>query len=94
LKLQNLSIELQNTQLTVAKELSLNREPHQTCGLRRFPNDIMEFGGEGAEDPCHHDDVQSSPIDGRMGDIGEDMVVDGIAMKHDKHEVMPPDGDP
>jgi hypothetical protein len=46
-------------------------------------------GGEGAKDSCHHDVVQSSPIDGRIGDIGEDMVVEGVATKHEKHEVAP-----
>jgi hypothetical protein len=50
----------------------------------------MEFRGDAAEDPCHHDAVQCSPIDGRIGDVGEDMVVQGVAMKHEKHEVAPP----
>jgi hypothetical protein len=47
----------------------------------------VELGGEGAEDPGHHDVVQSSPIDGRISDVGEDVVVEGIAMKCEKHEV-------
>jgi hypothetical protein len=59
------------------------------CGLRWFPNDLVEFGGEGAEDPCHHDAVQSSPIDEWIGDVGEDVVVQGVAMKREKHEVTP-----
>jgi hypothetical protein len=82
-------VELQNTRLTTAKELSLDHEPRLACGLRRFPHDLVEFGGEGAEDPCHHDVVQSSPIDGWIGDVGEDVVVQGIATKCEKHEVTP-----
>jgi hypothetical protein len=50
----------------------------------------MELRGQGAEDPCHHDVVQSSSIDGRISDIGEDVVVKGIATKREKHEVAPP----
>jgi hypothetical protein len=56
-------VELQNSQLTVAEKLSLNHEPCLMCGLRRFLNDLVEFGGEGAKDPCHNDVVQSSSID-------------------------------
>jgi hypothetical protein len=50
----------------------------------------MEFRGEGDEDPGHHDVIQSSLIDGWIGDIREDVVVKGIATKHEKHEVPPP----
>jgi hypothetical protein len=50
----------------------------------------MELGGEGVEDPGHHDVVQFSPIDGRIGDVGEDMVIEGVAMKREKHEAAPP----
>jgi hypothetical protein len=50
-----LGVELQNKRLDVAEELSLSREPRLVCSLCRFPNDLMEFGGEGADDPCHHD---------------------------------------
>jgi hypothetical protein len=50
----------------------------------------MEFRGEGTEDLCHHDAVQSSPIDGRISDVGEDVVVQGIVTKREKHEVTPP----
>jgi hypothetical protein len=85
-----LGIKLQNTRPGVAEELSLDHESRLMCGLRQFPNDLVEFGGEGAKDSCHHDVVQSSPIDRRIGDIGEDMVVEGVAMKHEKHEVAPP----
>jgi hypothetical protein len=50
----------------------------------------VELRGEGAEDSGHHDVVQSSPIDGLIGDVGEDMAVEGIVMKREKHEVVPP----
>jgi hypothetical protein len=50
----------------------------------------MEFEGEGAKDPGHHGDVQSSPIDKQIGDVGEDVVIEGIATKHEKHEVTTP----
>jgi hypothetical protein len=83
------AIELQNTRLTVVKELTLEREPRLMCGLRWFPNDLVEFGGEGAEDPSHHDTVQSSPIDEQISDVGEDVVVQGILMKREKHEIVP-----
>jgi hypothetical protein len=85
-----LGVELQNVQLAIAEELCLDRAPRLSCGLRRFPNDLVEFWGEGAKDPCHHDAVQSSLIDGRIGDVREDVVVQGIAMKHEKHEVASP----
>jgi hypothetical protein len=52
-------------------------------------NDLVELEGEGAEDPGHHDIVQSSPIDGQIGDVGEDVVVKGVAMKSEKHEFTP-----
>jgi hypothetical protein len=70
--------------------LSLDREPRLSCGLRWLPNDLVELEGQGAEDPCHHDAVQSSPIDGRISDIGEDVVIEGVVMKREKHEVAPP----
>jgi hypothetical protein len=34
--------------------------------LRQFLNYLVEFGGEGVKDPCHHDVVQLSPIDGQL----------------------------
>jgi hypothetical protein len=83
-------VELQNMRLVVVEELSLDHEPCLACSLRQIPNDLVEFGGEGVEDPCHHDVVQSSPIDGWIGDVGEDVVVEGVAMKREKHEVTPP----
>jgi hypothetical protein len=83
-------VELQNTQLAVVDELSLDREPRLACGLRQLSNDLVKFEGEGVEDPGLHDVVQSSPIDGRIGDVREDVVVEGIATKHEKHKVTPP----
>jgi hypothetical protein len=50
----------------------------------------MELGGGGAEDPGHHDVVQPSPIDGWIGDVGEDVIIEGVAMKCEKHEVASP----
>jgi hypothetical protein len=70
--------------------LSLDREPRLTCALRRLPNNLVELGREGAEDSCHHDAVQSTPTDGRIGDVREDVVIEGITMKREKHEVTPP----
>jgi hypothetical protein len=70
--------------------LSLDRESRLPCGLHRLPNDLIELGGEGAEDTCHHDVVQFSLIDGWICDVGDDVVVDGVAMKREKYEVTPP----
>jgi hypothetical protein len=83
------SIELQNTQLMDVDELSLECEPRLMSGLRRFLNDHVEFRGEGVEDPCHHNVVQPNPISGQIGDIREDVVVQGVSMKHEKHKVAP-----
>jgi hypothetical protein len=83
------SIELQNALLAVAEELSLDREPCLACGLRRLSNDLMEIGGEGVEDPCHHDVVQSSLIDGWISDVEEDVVIEDVAMKREEDEVAP-----
>jgi hypothetical protein len=69
---------------------SLDCEPHLACSLYRFLNDLMELEGEGAENPSHHDVVQSSPIDRRIGDVGKDVVIKGVAMKREKHEVTLP----
>jgi hypothetical protein len=49
----------------------------------------VEIRGEGVKDPCHHDPVQSIPIDGQIDDIREDVVIEGVAMKHEEHEVAP-----
>jgi hypothetical protein len=76
--------------LAVAEELSLDREPRLACSLRWLPNDVMEFGGEGVEDPCHHDTISFIPIDGQIDDVREDVVVEGVVMKREKHEVAPP----
>jgi hypothetical protein len=84
------SVELQNTRLAVAEELSLNREPCLACYLCRLPNDLVEFRGEGVEDLYHHNAVQSCPIDEWIDDVREDVVVEGIAMKREEHEVAPP----
>jgi hypothetical protein len=83
-------VELQNMRLAVAEELSLGHEPRLACGHHQFPNDLIEFGGEGVEDSCHHDVVQSSPINGRISNIREDVIIQGIAVKCEKHEVTPP----
>jgi hypothetical protein len=82
-------IELQNTRLAVVEVLSLDHEPHPTCGLHRFLNNLIDFREEGVEDPCHHDFVQSSPIDGWISDVGDDVVIQGAATKHEQHEVVP-----
>jgi hypothetical protein len=50
----------------------------------------MEFRGEGVKDPCHHDDVQSSPIDKWIGNVRDDMVIKDIATKCEKHKVASP----
>jgi hypothetical protein len=50
----------------------------------------VELGREGAEDLGHHDTVQFSPIDRRISNIGEDVVVEGVTKKCEKHEVTPP----
>jgi hypothetical protein len=60
------------------------------CGLRRLLNDLVELGGEGAEDPGHHNAVQSSPIDGRIDDVGDDVVIEGVATKRVKQKITPP----
>jgi hypothetical protein len=52
----------------------------RSCGAR----------GEGVEDSGHHNVVQSSPIDGWIGDARENVVVEGVATKREKHEVAPP----
>jgi hypothetical protein len=82
-------VKLQNTGLVVAEELGLEHEPRLVSGLRRFLNDLIEFEGEGAEDPCHHNVVQPSVIDRQIGDVGEDVVVQGVSTKHEKHEAAP-----
>jgi hypothetical protein len=68
--------------------LGIDREPRLVCSLYRLPNDLVELGGE--EDLCPHDAVQSSPIDGQIGDVKEDVVVEGIAIKHEEHEIVSP----
>jgi hypothetical protein len=50
----------------------------------------VELRGEGDEDLGHHDAVQSSPIDRRIGIVREDVVVKDIVTKHEKHEIAPP----
>jgi hypothetical protein len=45
----------------------------------------VELGREGAEDLGHHDVVQSSPIDGQISDIREDVVIESIETKREKH---------
>jgi hypothetical protein len=50
----------------------------------------MELRGEGVEDPSHHDVVQSSPIDRWIGDVRENVVVEGVATKREKHKVAQP----
>jgi hypothetical protein len=57
--------------------------------LRRLLNDLVELKEEGDEDPGHHDVIQSSPIDRRIDDVREEVVVEGVATKHGKHEVTP-----
>jgi hypothetical protein len=61
-----------------------------TSHARRLPNDIVELGGEGAEDPGHHDAIQSSPINERIDNVREDVVVKGVATKREKYEVALP----
>jgi hypothetical protein len=34
--------------------------------------------------------MQSSPIDRWINDVGEDVIVEGVATKREKHEVVPP----
>jgi hypothetical protein len=84
------SVELKNMGHAVAKELALECEPHPTCGFYLFPNDLVELEGEGVKDPCHCDAIQPGPIDGHISDIGEEVVVQGVSTKREKHEVAPP----
>jgi hypothetical protein len=78
-----LGVELQNAGLTVVEELGLEPDPRLTSGLYRFPDDLVKFGGEGVEDPHHHNVVQPSPIGGRIDNIREDMVVKSVAVKRE-----------
>jgi hypothetical protein len=55
--------------LAVAEELCLDREPHLAYGLCGLPNDLMELGEEGVENLGHHNVVQPSPIDRRIGNV-------------------------
>jgi hypothetical protein len=57
------------------------------CSLRQLPNNLVKLRGKGAKDLGHRDVVQSSPIDGRICNVGEDVVIEGVAMKCEKHEV-------
>jgi hypothetical protein len=50
----------------------------------------VELGREGVKDSCHHDVVQSSPIDRRIDDGREEVVVEGVTTKREKHEIAPP----
>jgi hypothetical protein len=77
-------------QLVVAKEFSLDHETRPTCSLRQLPNNLMELEGEGTEDPSQNDVVQSSPIDVQINDVEVGVVVEGIATKREKHEVVAP----
>jgi hypothetical protein len=61
-----------------------------TCCCRRLLNDLVELRGEGAEDLGHHDDVQSSPTNGLIDNVREDVVGEDVAMKREKHEVLSP----
>jgi hypothetical protein len=85
-----LDVELQNVGLTVAEELGLKREPRLMSDLRQFSNDLVEFGGEGVKDLCHHDVAQPSSISRQISDIGDDVVIQGVITKCEKHEVAPP----
>jgi hypothetical protein len=70
--------------------LSFDLKPRLASGLRQFPNDLVELRGEGAKDLGHHDAIQSNPIDGQIVHVGEYVVVEGVAMRREKHEVAPP----
>jgi hypothetical protein len=80
-------INLQNTGLAVAEELGLERELCLMSSLCRFLNYLVQFEGEGGEDPCHHDVVQCSPIGGWIDDVREDVVIQAVSMKREEHEV-------
>jgi hypothetical protein len=65
--------------LVVILEVGLNNEPCLPSGLQWLMDNLVELDGEGAQDPGQHDVVQPSPIGGHVNDVGEDVVVEGIA---------------
>jgi hypothetical protein len=61
-----------------------------TASHARRVDNPMNLDGEGTQDPCQHNVVQPSPIGGCVHDVGEEVIVEGIVVEREEHEVTPP----
>jgi hypothetical protein len=52
-------------------------------------DNLVEFNGEGIQDPSQRDVVQTGRIGGCVDDVGEDVIVEGILAECEEHEVTP-----
>jgi hypothetical protein len=84
-----LGINLHDAGLTVTEELGLDIEPCLSSSLRWLAEDLVEVDRDGPQAPGEHDVVKPSPIGGRVNDVGDDMIVEGIEAVCEEHLVMP-----
>jgi hypothetical protein len=84
-------VETQSPGLGVAQELALKREP-RPARVRGGADEVVEVQRDRPQDPGEDDAVETEPrrrLDGDRG-LDEDVVVEGIAAKGEKHQIPPP----
>jgi hypothetical protein len=83
-------VEAQSPSLRVAQELALKGEP-SPARVRRGADEVVEVQRDRPQDPGEDDAVQTKPRRGLDGDrsVNEDMVVEGVAAKSEKHQIPP-----
>jgi hypothetical protein len=89
-----LCVEVEGTRLAVAEELLLEGNPKLQTGAIAAAvasaSGLLEVDGDGAEQPRQDHAVHPAPVgvvEGRS--VGGDVVVEGVALERQQHEVMP-----
>jgi hypothetical protein len=80
-------VEVEGPGLSVAPELGLESDPDLTHSAPGLADDILQLHGERPEDPGQDDAVHPEPGGCDGGAVGEDVVVEGVALGGEKDEV-------
>lgn len=75
---------------SVTEEHLLKAEPHMACSGDGLQHGLQEIGSYGAINPCQHHAVHPCPC--RLvgeGDVGENVIGEGILAERDEEEAAP-----
>jgi len=82
-------VEVEDPGLSVSLELGLESDPGLASSAAGLANDVLQLHGERPEDPGQDDAVHPEPGRRGGGAVGEDVVVEGVALEGEEDEVPP-----